>query len=137
MSKFLLILFGVLFATATAKQFATSVYANDFANAAAAQYSAGNTLAYSNFAAPVGLGGWGYPGYGLGGYGYGYPYDLGIYGGLYGAPIWGGPVSSTNFYSNNYNNAAAAQYSTGNTLAATNFAAPIGLGWGYPYWKRQ
>lgn len=131
MNKLILVLFGILFATATAKQFATSVYANDFANAAAAQYSTGNTLAYSDFAAPLGVG-WGYPAWGYPVWGY--PYDLGYWGypslGYWGAPVWGGwgsPVVATDVYANSYNNAAAAQYSAGNTLAYSNLAAPLGI----------
>ena len=146
MNKVILVLIGVLFATATAKQYATSVYANDFANAAAAQYSTGNTLAYSNIAVPT----YSYPYYGglyggyvdpylYGGYGYVDPYLYGgygyvdpYYGGLYGGGLWGSPISSTNFYSDSYTNAAAAQYSAGNQLAFSSLASPYGI-----YFKRK
>lgn len=40
--------------------------------------------------------------------------------------------SSVNYYNNNYANQAAAQSSTGSTVSAQQFAAPLGLGYGYP-----
>ena len=123
MNKLILVFFGVLFATATARQFATNFYQNDFTNAAAAQYSAGEQLAFSNVAAAPVVG---YPFLG-------YPYDLGLWGGL---GAWGSPIVATDLYANSFENAAAAQFSSGNTVAASNFAAPLGV-WGFPYFKRR
>ena len=130
MNKLIVVLLGILLASVTAKQILSNYYANDYANAAAAQYSTGSTLAYSDALAAVPYYGYGYPYY------LGYPYGLGLY---YGYPygLLSTPVTSTTYLADSYTNAAAAQYSTGNTLAYSAYADPLGLGLVWPYYYKR